>query len=60
AQLTKKDSGTYKLTAKNVKGDSSATIQLNIEGINYKMPDGLAPSFINKPSIKQDAKTVTV
>lgn len=24
------------------------------------MPDGLAPSFLNKPSIKQDAKTATV
>ena len=24
------------------------------------MPEGLAPSFLNKPSIKQDAKTVTL
>ncbi|CAF4918718.1 unnamed protein product [Rotaria sp. Silwood1] len=59
-QLTKKDTGTYKLTAKNVKGDGGATIQLNIEGIDFKLPDGLAPSFLNKPSIKQDAKTVTI
>jgi hypothetical protein len=35
-QITPKDSGTYKATAKNVKGDGSANIQLNIEGIEFK------------------------
>ncbi|CAF4342019.1 unnamed protein product, partial [Adineta steineri] len=60
AQLTAKDSGAYKVTAKNVKGDGVANIQLNIEGIDFKLPEGIAPSFLNKPSIKQDAKTATV
>ncbi|CAF1145362.1 unnamed protein product [Rotaria sordida] len=59
-QLTKKDSGTYKLTAKNAKGDGSATIQLNIEGIDFKIPEGLPPSFLNKPTIKQEAKTAMI
>ena len=35
-QITKKDSGAYKVTAKNNKGDGSANIQLNIEGIEFK------------------------
>ena len=76
SQLTKKDSGAYKVTAKNAKGDGSANIQLNIEGIDFKfvkkifirklislyirLPEGLAPSFLSKPTIKQDAKTATV
>lgn len=76
-QITKKDSGNYKVTAKNVKGDGSANIQLNIEGVDFKsvysslvlvhgicfgfrLPEGLAPSFLGKPTIKQDAKTATV
>ncbi|CAF4168455.1 unnamed protein product, partial [Adineta steineri] len=46
AQLTAKDSGAYKVTAKNVKGDGVANIQLNIEGIDFKLPE--------------DAKTATV
>jgi hypothetical protein len=36
AQLTKKDSGAYKVTAKNAKGDGSANIELNIAGIEFK------------------------
>lgn len=35
-QLTPKDSGVYKVTAKNSKGDGSASIQLNIEGVDFK------------------------
>jgi hypothetical protein len=78
-QLTAKDSGAYKVTAKNVKGDGAANIQLNIEGIDFRLveerartnptdvfysfvrlPEGIAPSFLSKPTMKQDAKTVTV
>ena len=36
SQLAKADSGAYKVTAKNGKGDGSANIQLNIEGIDFK------------------------
>jgi len=36
SQVTKKDSGVYKVTAKNNKGDGSANIELNIEGIEFK------------------------
>jgi hypothetical protein len=36
SQITKKDSGIYKVTAKNSKGDGAANIELNIEGIEFK------------------------
>jgi hypothetical protein len=36
SQIGPKDSGAYKVTAKNAKGDGSASIQLNIEGIEFK------------------------
>jgi len=36
SQVTKKDSGIYKVVAKNTKGDGSANIELNIEGIEFK------------------------
>ena len=39
SQLTKKDSGLYKVTAKNNKGDGSANIELNIGGIEFKFVD---------------------
>jgi hypothetical protein len=35
-QIAKTDSGAYKVTAKNVKGDGAANVQLNIEGIDFK------------------------
>ena len=35
-QIAKKDSGVYKLTAKNAKGDGSASVQLNFEEIDFK------------------------
>lgn len=35
-QWVKKDSGLYKITGKNVKGDGSTAIQLNIEGIDFR------------------------
>ncbi|CAF1267495.1 unnamed protein product [Adineta steineri] len=42
AQLTAKDSDAYKVTT---------NIQLNIEAIDFKLPEGITPSFLNKPSI---------
>lgn len=33
---------------------------MNIEGVQFKVPDGLAPSFLSKPAVSQDAKTATV
>jgi hypothetical protein len=38
-QLTKKDSGLYKVIAKNSKGDGSATIELNIADVEFKFVD---------------------
>lgn len=35
-QVTKKDSGIYKVTAKNNKGDGAANIELNIAGVEFK------------------------
>lgn len=40
-QITSKDSGVYKLTAKNAKGDGAANIELNIEGIEFKFVTSL-------------------
>lgn len=37
SQVSKKDSGLYKVTAKNAKGEGIANIQLNIEGIEFKL-----------------------
>jgi len=59
-QWVKKDSGLYKITGKNVKGDGSTAIQLNIEGIDFRMMQGLAPSFVSKPKIEQTAKIATI
>jgi hypothetical protein len=36
SQIGPKDTGAYKVTAKNAKGDGAANIQLNIEGIQFK------------------------
>ncbi|CAF4013582.1 unnamed protein product [Adineta steineri] len=38
AQLTAKDSDAYKVTT---------NIQLNIEAIDFKLPEGITPSFLN-------------
>ena len=35
-QITKKDSGIYKVIARNGKGDGSADIELNIQRIDFK------------------------
>ncbi|CAF1402962.1 unnamed protein product, partial [Adineta steineri] len=60
SQITKNDSGIYKVTATNAKGDGQANIELNIGEINFKLPDGVAPSFLGKPMIKQTNKNATI
>ncbi|XP_052706840.1 twitchin-like isoform X1 [Crassostrea angulata] len=46
------DGGEYKAVAKNSFGESTATITLNFEG--KKPPQGKAPHFLTKPTIKQE------
>ncbi|XP_061166987.1 twitchin-like isoform X9 [Saccostrea echinata] len=46
------DGGEYKAVAKNNLGESTATITLNFEG--KKPPQGKAPHFLSKPTIKQE------
>lgn len=54
-QINPKDSGVYKVTAKNVKGDGSASIQLNIEGIDFKFVCFLS-HFTSCLRFEQDAR----
>lgn len=43
SQLTKKDSGVYKVTAKNSKGEGVANIELNITGTDFKFVNEIFP-----------------
>lgn len=43
SQLTKKDTGLYKLTAKNAKGENFANIELNITSTDFKFVDEIFP-----------------
>jgi len=53
-KITISDGGLYKAVAKNIAGESTATINLNFEG--KKSEAGKAPHFIQKPVIKQPQK----
>ncbi|XP_069132542.1 twitchin-like isoform X10 [Argopecten irradians] len=71
ANPAKEDGGEYKAVAKNNLGESTATITLNFEvtktksisvmmgGKKAAAPEGKAPHFLQKPSIKQE-KTMLV
>ncbi|XP_021346443.1 twitchin-like isoform X8 [Mizuhopecten yessoensis] len=66
ANPAKEDGGEYKAVAKNTLGESTATITLNfevtktksicvmMEGKKAAAPEGKAPHFLQKPSIKQE------
>lgn len=47
------DGGDYRLVAKNSSGEGTAHINLNFEGGKPKLPDGKAPRFPKKPTIRQ-------
>ncbi|KAK7500459.1 hypothetical protein BaRGS_00008366, partial [Batillaria attramentaria] len=50
------DGGTYKCTAANDLGESNANITLNFAGGEKPAkPDGIAPTFTEKPKVSQDA-----
>jgi hypothetical protein len=51
--LVAKDSGDYKLIAKNQHGQADANIKLNIETKVGKLPEGVAPHFLSKPKVTQ-------
>ncbi|CAH1103156.1 unnamed protein product [Psylliodes chrysocephalus] len=53
--VKRNDRGEYRAIAKNRYGQGMATINLNFEGIEKpKIPDGKAPRFPKKPTIRQE------
>ncbi len=57
--LISKDSGDYKVVAKNQHGEADANIKLNIaSNKNTRLPDGIAPHFISKPLTNQNAQSL--
>lgn len=55
--ITSDDSGQYKVVAKNRLGEISAAIALNFaaETAQKSLQDGIAPNFIQKPTIRSEA-----
>ncbi|XP_074660403.1 disorganized muscle protein 1-like [Tubulanus polymorphus] len=47
------DGGSYQVVAKNRSGEVRANVNLNIGG-GEKKPEGVAPTFVQKPAIKQE------
>jgi hypothetical protein len=59
------DAGQYRAVASNASGESQATINLTFEesgGVvgKCKIPDGIAPRFPRKPTIKQEADNLVL
>lgn len=58
------DAGQYKAVAKNASGESQATINLTFEESGStgkpKIPDGVAPRFPNKPTIRQEGDNLVM
>ena len=57
------DAGQYKAVAKNASGESQATINLTFEESaagKPKIPDGVAPRFPNKPTIRQEGDNLVM
>lgn len=56
-----KDSGDYKVVAKNKSGEAESSIKLNIESKrNSRLPEGTAPHFISKPKVTQTAQSLLI
>jgi hypothetical protein len=59
--LGSKDSGDYKVVAKNSKGEADANIKLNIDTKkSARLPDGIAPNFISKPMVTQTQELLLI
>jgi len=58
------DAGQYRAVAKNASGESQATINLTFEDTGAvgkpKIPDGIAPRFPHKPSIRQEGENLVM
>ena len=58
------DAGQYKAVAKNASGESQATINLTFDESGGsgkpKIPDGVAPRFPNKPTIRQEGDNLVM
>lgn len=52
-KVAAEDGGEYKIVAKNKHGEGYATINLNFDAGKPDVPDGKAPRFPKKPTIKQ-------
>merc|ERR1711956_139303 len=56
------DAGLYKIKAKNTFGEVAASINLNFSPVDapqFPQVDGTAPTFVTKPSIRQNADDTT-
>lgn len=53
SKVVAEDAGEYKLVAKNKHGDGFATVTLNFDAGKPQIPEGKAPKFPKKPTIKQ-------
>lgn len=60
SNVSAEDAGEYKLIAKNKHGDGSATIALNFDHGKPQVPDGKAPRFPKKPTIRQDGANLVL
>ncbi|UYV79454.1 unc-22 [Cordylochernes scorpioides] len=71
--LSSEDGGTYKALAKNSAGESTATINLNLEGEIWvrlfclslnnehsQIPGGKEPKFLKKPTIRQENENLLI
>ena len=58
------DAGQYKAVAKNASGESQATINLSFDESGGsgkpKIPDGVAPRFLNKQTIRQEGDNLVM
>ena len=54
SNVTADDGGEYRLVARNSHGEGTAHINLNFDHGKPKVPDGKAPRFPKKPTIRQE------
>merc|ERR1711963_1230081 len=57
------DAGLYKIKAKNTFGEVAASINLNFSPVDapqFPQVDGTAPTFVTKPTIRQDTDATTL
>ncbi len=59
--LVGRDSGDYKVVARNTHGEAESNIKLNIESRkNSRLPEGTAPHFLSKPITTQTQDSLLI